>query len=448
MNRRTSPKATRAGLRAGLALTLTLLLGSLLASAAEARSPYRAPCLGDSGPKCSFWTAKVVQVADGDTIRVRIAGARVPRGVQTVRLSGINAMEMTRYSNSPRNYRGECHAVAATRYVYDMVKKAGGRVRLAAQNTSSRSGFRLRRQVSVRVGGQWVDLARHQLSQGLALSLVNRTEAAWDHIYGTLAQQAQSARAGLYDTSSCGVGPSENARLRLSVKWNADGSDEANVNGEWARISNDGDQPVSLAGWWLRDSAYRGPRAHGYTFPAGTVVPAHGAIKLHVGRGQRTATAFFWGLREPVWENPGVSNRYAGDGGYLFDPQGDLRAWMSYPCLVSCSKPIDHALRVTPHPAGIEWVDITNVSSAPVSLDGYHLSQDPIFYAFDQADVLPPGTTLRLYMQQGLISPGLGELVRSWGRPPNELGDRQGTVQILSDQGHRAACGAWGTARC
>jgi len=448
MERRISPMATRAGLRTALTLTLTLLLGSLLASAAEARSPYRAPCLGGSGPTCSFWTARVVQVADGDTIRVRIAGDRAPRGVQTVRFSGINAMEMTRYSNSPRNYRGECHAVAATRYVYDMVKRARGRVRLAAESASSRSGFRLRRQVSVRVGGRWVDLARHQLSQGLALSLVNRTEAAWDRLYGTLAQQAQSARVGLYDTSACGAGPAQGAQLRLSVKWNADGTDEANVNGEWARISNNGDQPVSLAGWWLRDSAYRGPRAHGYTFPAGTVVPAHGAITLHVGRGQRTATTFFWGLRAPVWENPGVSNRYAGDGGYLFDPQGDLRAWMSYPCLVSCSKPIDQALQVTPHPAGVEWVDITNVSSAPVSLDGYHLAQDPIFYAFDQADVLAPGATLRLYMQRGVIPARLGGLLRSWDRPPSELGDRQGTVQILSDQGHRVACGSWGTARC
>jgi hypothetical protein len=50
-----------------------------------------------------------------------------------------------------------------------------------------------------------------------------------------------------------------------------------------------------------------------------------------VGRGINTATTLYWGLKRPAFENV-RSDRGIGDGAYLFDPQGDLRAWMIYPC--------------------------------------------------------------------------------------------------------------------
>ena len=35
-----------------------------------------------------------------------------------------------------------------------------------------------------------------------------------------------------------------------------------------------------------------------------------------------------WTLAHPMFENPPPDGRALGDGAYLFDPQGDLRAWM------------------------------------------------------------------------------------------------------------------------
>jgi hypothetical protein len=37
-----------------------------------------------------------------------------------------------------------------------------------------------------------------------------------------------------------------------------------------------------------------------------------------------------------VFDNPSFDAKAAGDGGYLFDPRGDLRAWMLWPCVHAC----------------------------------------------------------------------------------------------------------------
>jgi micrococcal nuclease len=89
---------------------------------------------------------------------------------------------------------------------------------------------------------------------------------------------------------------------------------------------------VQIGGWWVRDSALRR-----YTFPAGTAVPAKGAVYVHVGRGKATATHKYWGLPAPAFDNPTTDALAIGDGGYLFDPRGDLRAWMIYPCVLACT---------------------------------------------------------------------------------------------------------------
>jgi hypothetical protein len=105
----------------------------------------------------------------------------------------------------------------------------------------------------------------------------------------------------------------------MRLNWDADGNDGANVNGEWARISNPSGAPVSLHRWRFRDSALR----H-YTFPASAWVPAGGSVLLRMGRGADGGGEFHWGLSTPPFENHG-------DGAYLFDPRGNLRASVVYP---------------------------------------------------------------------------------------------------------------------
>ena len=57
------------------------------------------PCLDGSAVRCHVVTGKVVSVGDGDTIDVDVAGdgAGLP---WHVRITGLQAMELTRYSTS------------------------------------------------------------------------------------------------------------------------------------------------------------------------------------------------------------------------------------------------------------------------------------------------------------------------------------------------------------
>jgi micrococcal nuclease len=285
------------------------------------------PCLPGGSPDgalCTFWKGKVTFVADGDTIDVDIAGDGTRRS-RRVRLTGFNAMELTRYSHTARLRRGDCHGVEATARLEQLLRRGRMRVRLAAQDPASVSGGRLRRQVSVRMGGRWVDVARILLAEGHALWLPNGIEWAWNRDYADLSRQAAAAGLRLWNTQSCGSGPSPDAALSLEVNYDAKHNDRFNVNGEWAEIRNDSSAAVPLASWWFRDSALRR-----YTFQKGAVVPAGGTVRLGMGHGTDTADELHWGLGSPPFENPSYDERATGDGGYLFDPRGNLRAWVIY----------------------------------------------------------------------------------------------------------------------
>src|SRR3954451_6893204 len=271
---------------------------------------------------------RVVHVADGDTLDVDVRGDGTTRPVR-VRLTGINTMELTRYANDPRNWRGECHGVAAARRLYSLVN--GKTVRLTAQDERSRSGERYRRRVWMYTRGAWRDVALILLAEGHGLFLPNGTEYAPNKAAAAAARSAASRGVGLWNTRTCGSGPARGADLRVDVAWDAPGDDAANPDGEYIKVSNHSPAAVDLSGWWVRDSAARGYEQHGFVFPRGTRVPGGGAVRVHPGHGRNTATDLYWGLDIPIFENATGAPTYMGDGGYLFDPQGDLRAWQQYP---------------------------------------------------------------------------------------------------------------------
>src|SRR5918992_565363 len=194
----------------------------------------RGPCIpGKAKPVCYHWTADVHSVGDGDTIKVNIDGDGSST-LKRVRLTGINAAELDVYSHTPENRRGDCHGVEATNRLEQLIQAAGNRVRLSAQNPSSRSGPRLRRMVSVGSNGQWVDLAQILVDEGHVLFHPNGTEWARNASYSKGAQQAALRGQNYWDTSYCGDGPDEDAQLVMWVNWDADGADGTHrVNGEW-----------------------------------------------------------------------------------------------------------------------------------------------------------------------------------------------------------------------
>ena len=364
-----------------------------LPGAASAASPKRAPCVaGTQKPLCHVWTGKVKPVDDGDTVNVKIRGDGIKRRVK-VRLTGIQAMELSSYSRK-RGRAGQCHSVEATRRLQGLIRGANRRVRLAALHERSETGkrHRLRRHVSIRSGGRWVDVGALLLREGHALWFPNRREWAWNRLYSRLAAEAAADGVGIWDTDACGLGPAPLSPLSLKVKWDGAGTERPDMTREWVRITNaDPVNAISLRGWWFRDSHLRR-----YRFPSSATIPAGGSVKLFMGIGTDTPNRFHWRQRTPVFENVIGGRRSMGDGGYLFDPHGDLRAWVQYPCRVGCHEPLRSRTRIRGYKRD-ELVIIRNISSEPVSLEGYDLESSPWFYEFGADDVLGPGKAVAVW---------------------------------------------------
>ncbi len=104
----------------------------------------------------------------------------------------------------------------------------------------------------------------------------------------------------------------------IQIQADAPGSDNQNPNGEWIEFANQGQAPLPMQGFSLKDEAY-----HIYTFGNFTVAPG-AAFRLYSGQGQDSATALYWGLvNESIWNN-------ASDAAYLRDPQGALVDTFAY----------------------------------------------------------------------------------------------------------------------
>ena len=103
-----------------------------------------------------------------------------------------------------------------------------------------------------------------------------------------------------------------------ALNYDAPGSDRVNPNGEWVELTNEGDTPLDLSGYRLKDEGL-----HLYIFGAVTLAPG-ATVRVYSGRGEDTATALYWGLAgEDVWNNDG-------DTAYLWDANGLFVDCLSY----------------------------------------------------------------------------------------------------------------------
>jgi endonuclease YncB( thermonuclease family) len=297
-----------------------------------------------SGSEAVTQYGKVVFVPDGDTIDVKIDGVPSDPGRDgtRVRFLATQATEMYEYHHDLTKATGECHAVAAAERLKELLFTAGGegrRVRLTARDSSSSNLGRISRFVATRTAdGVWHDVGSVLVREGQVIPSYQKVEFAHNQAYRQLSEAAAAKGIGLWDTDFCGDGPV--ARLSVRVKWDADGDDSVNVNGEYVKITNNGTSPVNLAGWWVRDSATRKlatvtQSRRGFIFPSGVVVAAGASVYVHDGVKPAAPKAghLYYGLSSPIFENATSKPIYLGDGAYLFDPQGDLRGWQQYPCV-------------------------------------------------------------------------------------------------------------------
>jgi hypothetical protein len=120
-------------------------------------------------------------------------------------------------------------------------------------------------------------------------------------------QEAREAGRGLWAGSE--------AELKIvRIEADAPGDDRENPNGEWIEIANQGNEPVQMQGYTLKDEAN-----HIYTFGNFTAPPG-GSFRVYSGQGQDSGTELYWGLTgDSVWNNNGDAAFLRDAGGALVD---------------------------------------------------------------------------------------------------------------------------------
>lgn len=406
------------------------------------------------------WNVFVFNVQDGDTFALDEDGDNND-DTPTIRMTGIQAMELDQYRDSM--LAGDCMAPEAARRLIDLIDSKTVRLSaMSADSTGTRG--RLQRFVDIKKDdGTWLDVGQTMLREGMALWSSNGNEWVRNRKYYLAAKRARAQGTGIWDPTyrggRCEPGPQQNIKLDMWIQWDADGADGTNVNGEWIRIRNRSGTALDIGGWTFRDPSLStdGVKTE-YQFPGTARIPAYRSIQLKVGDGQDVDDVrYFWGHEKTKFENVDYS-RGIGDGGYLFDRDGSIRASFMYPCMpkTKCTDPLRGKVKIVKanyNPSGDElkgeYIDIKNVSSGKVRLEKYQLEMFPYGYAFARTDILKPGQVLRLWIKKGTNGRSGGRLVRYWGfTNSSQLNNSGDWVRIKTFEDVQVACLQWGGKTC
>lgn len=368
---------TRQTLALAIATSATVAVGALSAAPSAAKE-YRS-------------SATVLYVSDGDTLRARVA--REGTKEQLIRLSGVQAVE-----------KGECHYTQATRLLRSLTpKKSTVTLRALKKSSWAPDPKGNRRPLRIVENSRGEDVQSRLLAAGLTLPYTIQKETLNQFVYSRLGQIAAAQGLGLFDSDSCGVGPSQEALLRVWVNYDASGNDKQNVPGRYARIVNRGIAPVDIGGWWLRTAKH--PK---FVFPMGTWVNPGASVVVHMGNGVNGNGHFYTGSLL-LFPNPATSPQGTGNA-FLFDPDGDIRASTFYPCEVACENPLAGKVSgwVESAPEGnealnpnLEFIRVSNTSGETIDMSHHVLGVQSSIHEFPAGTVLPPGASVTVHVGKG-----------------------------------------------
>lgn len=381
-------------------------------------------------------TGQVEAILDGDTFRFREDGAS---SWVKIRLLGVNTPEVTGFNNV-HFAENMCGGQEALRLLNSIIP-AGTRVQLRSNSKDSANRGRSLRYAfafNPATGQYDIDVQAKVADSGLAMWFTIDEESALSYPYRLIVQRAQRGGRGLWDANYCGDKEQPNAQIKLTVVWDAPGTDTTNLNGEGVIVRNTGTTPVDLSGWLLRDSSL----TSWYYFPAGTVLQPGDYRFVHVGSGtvgSPDTHDLYMGSTEPLFPNT-QDGRFVGDGAYLLDRKTAVRFWDEYPCITDCADPLAGVLtiakvnaasrsKVPSRAANEEFVVLRNVGKAAVVLDGYYLRRKVSTYPFPPDTTIAPGQTLTVRIGKGAPT----ATTQFWGRPAPLLTNAHDTVELLSN---------------
>jgi micrococcal nuclease len=255
---------------------------------APENSPSSAPKPDHGGPAQpdGLETAKVTQVVDGDTVELSDG--------RTVRYIGLNTPEQ----DQP---------------YYNEAKEANRQL-VEGKTVSLEWDVETFDQYGRNLAYVWVDgvMANWDIVwQGYANAYTVPPNVRYEAEIRAAEQEARENERGLW------AGSAVTLKI-IHVEADAPGSDSENPNGEWIEIANQGNAPVQMNSYTLKDEAN-----HIYTFGDFTI-PSGWSFRLYTGQGGDSSTELYWGYSgESVWNNDG-------DTAFLRDGEGALVDSYSY----------------------------------------------------------------------------------------------------------------------
>lgn len=263
-------------------------------------------------PDLNGLEAEVTRVVDGDTIEIRY-----PNGtVDTVRLLGVDTPEV-HTENDPAEFPGVPDTVAG----HDCLRQWGERasehakeelmgetVTLSFDANEPRRGYYGRLLAYVHVDGDSFNYGL--ITNGFARRY-DDSGFQYRERYGAAEDAARASGAGLW--GACADGATVTATetpiavtdggtpLQIAeIHADAEGNDRENLNGEYVRFGNAGNETLDISGWTVRDEA-----DHVYTFPEGAEIGPNETVTLYTGSGEDGGGDYYWGQGSPVWNNGG-----------------------------------------------------------------------------------------------------------------------------------------------
>lgn len=382
-------------------------------------------------------TGRITKVLDGDTFEFLAEGASRPT---RVRLLGVNTPEVTGQDNI--HFAEDMCAGREAEAQLERLLPPGTKVELRSQNKASTNRGRILRYVFAydeQTGQYDRDISAIVAESGLAMWFTVDQESALSYPYRLIVQQAQRGGRGIWDPNHCGPVEQPGTQVAVTVSWDAPGTDQTNLNGEFVIVRNTGTTPVDLSGWLLRDSSL----TSWYFFPSGTVLAPGDYRMVHVGSGTPGSPGphdLYMGSTEPLFPNT-QDGKFLGDGAYLLDRDTAVRFYDEYPCIANCRDPLQGAVviakvnavsqsRVPSRAANEEYVVLKNRSAVPVLLDGYYLRRKVSTYPFPPGTQILPGKALTVRIGKGATTTS----AQYWGRPAPLLTNAHDRVELLSNK--------------
>ncbi len=245
-------------------------------------------CTEADAPATPRRPAQVVEVPDGDSLKVRIDGTD-----ERVRLIGVNAPESD-----------ECFGKESAAGLQNLLDEA--EVEIVTDFEERDQYGRLLAYVYLEGSLINEEIAR----RGLVVARAYEPNTTLQADIDAAADDARQNQRGMWAPTVCASSAATGVEV-TGIDSNPRGPDQDNLNGERVFIANRGNATVDLGGWILRDSS----SVHRYLFPTGTTLAPDSDIVVHTGCGSDTSERRYWCADGPVWDN-------SGDTAFLLDAEG------------------------------------------------------------------------------------------------------------------------------